>query len=167
MIDKDMMVLHNYANKPQNMFKDVHIYVIVYFKSLTIFAFVIWSWNVRVHRDSSVSIVTEYGVDGQGFIPGRGKMFLTSTASRLVLWPTQPPTYTMGTWSRVSGLKLPGCEADYSSPSSAKVKNSGTISPLPVCLHGIMINQLSTRTMFPLILYKSSHNNDYISILPS
>jgi hypothetical protein len=32
-----------------------------------------------------------YGLDSQGWIPGRGKMFLFSTMSRAVLGPTQPP----------------------------------------------------------------------------
>jgi hypothetical protein len=42
-------------------------------------------------RDSSVSIVTGYGLDGWHSIPSRGKIFLFSTASRLALGPTQSP----------------------------------------------------------------------------
>jgi hypothetical protein len=37
-----------------------------------------------------------------------------------------PPFYTVGT-----GGSFPGCEADYSLPSSAEVKNGGAIPPLP------------------------------------
>jgi hypothetical protein len=71
-----------------------------------------------------------YGLDGQGSIPGRGKIFLFSTASRPVLGPTQPPIQ----WIPVvisPGVEQPGCEADHSPPSSAKVKNGGAIPPLP------------------------------------
>jgi hypothetical protein len=39
-------------------------------------------------RDSSVSIVTRYGLDDQGSIPGRGRDFSSSIASRPALRPT-------------------------------------------------------------------------------
>jgi hypothetical protein len=41
--------------------------------------------------DSSVGIKTGYGLDGQGSIPGRGKIFLLSTASRLAVGRIIPP----------------------------------------------------------------------------
>jgi hypothetical protein len=34
-------------------------------------------------RDSSIGIVTSYGLDGQGSFPGKGKIFLFSIASKL------------------------------------------------------------------------------------
>jgi hypothetical protein len=40
---------------------------------------------------SSVGIATGYGLDGRVSIPGRGKIFLFSIASRPALGPTQPP----------------------------------------------------------------------------
>jgi hypothetical protein len=41
--------------------------------------------------DSSVGIVTGYGLYGRGSIPGKGKIFLLSTESRPALGPTQFP----------------------------------------------------------------------------
>jgi hypothetical protein len=67
--------------------------------------------------DSSVGIVTEYGMDGPGSIPGRGKIFLFSTESIPTLGPTRPPV------QRVPGVKRPVREADHSPASSAEVKN--------------------------------------------
>jgi hypothetical protein len=62
------------------------------------------------------------------------------TMSRLALGPTQPPIQWMpGALSL--GVKQPGCEADHSPPSSAKVKNawSYTSTP-PVHLHGVLLS---------------------------
>jgi hypothetical protein len=88
--------------------------------------------------DSSVGIVTSCGLGGQGSIPCKGKrIYLFSIASRPGLGPTQPPIQ----WVLVAlsqGVKQMGREADQSLPSSAKLKNSGTISPLPIHLHGII-----------------------------
>jgi hypothetical protein len=42
-------------------------------------------------QDSSVGIVTGYGLDGQDLIPSRGTFFLFSIASRPALGLTQPP----------------------------------------------------------------------------
>jgi hypothetical protein len=41
--------------------------------------------------DTSIGIVTSYGLDDQGSVPGRGKIFLFSAASRPDVGPTQPP----------------------------------------------------------------------------
>jgi hypothetical protein len=47
-------------------------------------------------------------------------------------------------FNRYSGLsqvvKLPRCEVDHTPPSSAEVKNSGTIPPLPHMFYGILFN---------------------------
>jgi hypothetical protein len=42
-------------------------------------------------RDSSVGVATGYEMDGRGWNPGSGKIFLFSTTSRPGLRPTQPP----------------------------------------------------------------------------
>jgi hypothetical protein len=70
-------------------------------------------------------MATGYELDGRGLIPGRGKIFLSSTACRQALGPTQLPIQ----W--VSRVKRPGREAENSPPSSAKVKNGGAIPSLP------------------------------------
>jgi hypothetical protein len=41
--------------------------------------------------DSPVGIATSYGLEGRGSNPGRGKIFLFSTASRPFLRPIEPP----------------------------------------------------------------------------
>jgi hypothetical protein len=66
-----------------------------------------------------------YELDGRGFDSRQGQHFLFSIASRPALGHTQPAIQL------VPAVKQPGYEADHSSPSSADVKNSGAISPLP------------------------------------
>jgi hypothetical protein len=56
-----------------------------------------------------------------GLIPGRGKIFLISI--------------------------LPRGKADHLPPSSAKAKNGTAIPHSLICLHGIMLNYLSTGTL--------------------
>jgi hypothetical protein len=57
------------------------------------------------------------------------EIFLLYTASRLALGPAQPPIQWVP-WV-FPGVKRPGRAADHSPPSSAKVKNTGAIPPLP------------------------------------
>jgi hypothetical protein len=62
-----------------------------------------------------------------------------STTSRPNLGLTQPPIqWVPGALS--PGVKRPGREADHSPPSSAEVKNGGAIPPLPIHLHGMVLN---------------------------
>jgi hypothetical protein len=75
--------------------------------------------------ENVVSIAMGYRLDGWSLNPGRGKIFLFYITSRLALGPTQPPIQ----W--VSGVKQLGGEVDHSPPSSAEVKNGGSIPPLP------------------------------------
>jgi hypothetical protein len=44
-----------------------------------------------LRQDSSVSIVKGYKLDHQGSFPGRVKILLSSTLSRVALDPTEPP----------------------------------------------------------------------------
>jgi hypothetical protein len=73
-------------------------------------------------RDSSVSIATRYGLDGQGRLPARAQNFSllhsvqTNSGARPVSYPES---------------KAAGREADHSHPSNSDVKNDGDISPLP------------------------------------
>lgn len=53
----------------------------------------------------------------------------------------------MGTWGFFPGVKHPGPEADRSLPSSTEVKNGGR-TPIPICLHGVVLNLLSTRILY-------------------
>jgi hypothetical protein len=52
---------------------------------IVFFAEIVQSW------DSSVGITIGYRLDGWDSVPGKGKIFLSSIASRLALGPTQPP----------------------------------------------------------------------------
>jgi hypothetical protein len=80
--------------------------------------------------ESSVSIATGYGLDGPGSIPGTGKIFPSSTDSRLALGSTHPLIRWVSTAISLKVKRL-GCEADHLLPSSAEVKNGGAILPLP------------------------------------
>jgi hypothetical protein len=56
--------------------------------------------------------------------------FLYCIMSRLALGPIQPSIqWVLEALS--PGIKRPGGEADHSPPSSAEVKNSGAVLPLP------------------------------------
>ena len=65
---------------------------------------------------SSVSITTEYGLDGPGSNPDGDEIF---RPSRPALGPTQPPVQWVPGLSR--GKVRPGRAADHSLPSSAAV----------------------------------------------
>jgi hypothetical protein len=90
------------------------------------------------NRDSAVGTVTGYGLDGRCSIPGRGKIFLFSVLSRLVLGPT--PLLSSGYQCNLRGVKRQGREADHSPPSRAEFMNVGAIPPPPMCLHSILLN---------------------------
>jgi hypothetical protein len=66
--------------------------------------------------------------------------FLFATTSRLALRSTQPPIqWVTGAVALV--VKWPGCEADYSPPSSAEVKNAWSYTATPqICLHDMVLN---------------------------
>jgi hypothetical protein len=68
----------------------------------------------------------ESGFDSQW----RKEIFLFSVISRLALGPTQPSIQWVP-GALFPGVKWQGHEADHVPPSSAEVKNSGTIPPLP------------------------------------
>jgi hypothetical protein len=75
-------------------------------------------------RDSSIGITRGYGFDFQ-----TGKVFLFSsvqTGSR-----AHSASHAMDKGAFSPAVKHPGCEADYSPPSNAKVKNGGAIPPVP------------------------------------
>jgi hypothetical protein len=83
---------------------------------------------ICVALNSQVSIAKYYGLDGRGSIPGRSKRLFFSTLQRL--GPTQPfIQWVPGAFSRE--VKRPGREVDHSPPSSAEVKDGGTIPSLP------------------------------------
>jgi hypothetical protein len=98
-------------------------------------------------RDISVSIAVGYGLDGQGSIPGRGKILLLSITSRLGLGSTQSPIQWVP-GAVTLGVKRQEREVDHSLPSCVQVKNGGAIPPLPIRLYDVVLNELSTRDNF-------------------
>jgi hypothetical protein len=86
------------------------------------------NFNVCIYKKKrryiSVGIAMGYRLDGRGSIPGRGKISFSSGR------PTHPSIqWVPGAISL--RVYRPGREADHSLPSSAEVKNSGVIPPLP------------------------------------
>jgi hypothetical protein len=70
----------------------------------------------------SVSIVSEYRLDGRGSIPAEVDDFSSSLCIQISSG-AHPASYTMDTGGSFPGSKeRPGCDADHSPPSSAEVK---------------------------------------------
>jgi hypothetical protein len=77
---------------------------------------------------------------GQGTIPSRDKIFLFSTASRPAPGNAQLPIQWVLAVISLALKKQQRHEADHTPPSSAKVKNGGAITAIPLCLHGMVLN---------------------------
>jgi hypothetical protein len=79
----------------------------------------------RRSRGSSVSIVSDYGLDDRAIrvrSTAEAKDLYSSLVSRPALRPTQPPVQLVpGSFPR--GKARPRRDADHSPPSTAKVKN--------------------------------------------
>jgi hypothetical protein len=73
---------------------------------------------------TSVSIVSDYILDGRGSVPVRGKEFYTEAHSA---------SYPMGSGGSLPGCKAsPGSDVDHSPSSSAEVKMSRNYNSLPL-----------------------------------
>jgi hypothetical protein len=72
-------------------------------------------------RGSSGSIVSDYGLDDRGSIPGRGRGFCPCVHTGSEAHPASCPMGTGGPFP--GGKARPGSDADHSPPSSAEVKN--------------------------------------------
>jgi hypothetical protein len=66
--------------------------------------------------------------------PGRVKNFLFYTSSRLALRPTQPPIQ----WT--PGALSPGMKLTTHLQPVLRSRKRGSIHPLPICLHGVVLN---------------------------
>jgi hypothetical protein len=82
---------------------------------------------------------TDWVIGVVGFDSGRGlKIFLSTTASKSALGPTQPPIQWVPAAFSL-GVKRPGREADHSPPSNTEVINAWSyISTPPIRLHGVV-----------------------------
>jgi hypothetical protein len=57
-------------------------------------------------------------------------------------------------------VKRAGREADHSPPASAEVKkNVDVYIPSPVCLHGVVLNELSVGTTLPFLACVNGSNS--------
>jgi hypothetical protein len=82
-------------------------------------------------RDRAVESATVLGLDGWGLIPYmRQHIFLFSIAVRATLGLARSPIQWVP-GALYPEVKRPKRETNQSSPSSAEVKNSGAIPPLP------------------------------------
>jgi hypothetical protein len=86
-----------------------------------------------------------------GFDSQQGlEIFLFITSSRMALGLTQPPIpWVPGVLSM--GVKQPGCEADHSSPSSAKVKEYVLLYLQYTFMAWSSVKRKSTGTTLPLL----------------
>jgi hypothetical protein len=80
-----------------------------------------------------------YGLDGLGSISGKGKTFFSApqrsnrfSGSLRVIFNGY-----RGIFSR--GVKRPRRKPNHSPPSSAEVKNGGSLPPFPHTLHGVVL----------------------------
>jgi hypothetical protein len=89
-------------------------------------AIITLSWGSFVSRGSSVSIVSDYGLDDRA-IEVRSLAEANDFFSNLCVQTSSgvhPASCTMGTGYPFPGGKArPGRDADYSPPSSAEIKN--------------------------------------------
>jgi hypothetical protein len=60
----------------------------------------------------------------------------------------RPASYAMGKGGSIPGLKRPKPEANNSPATSSDVKNVGLFIHSPILLQGVVLNQLSTGTIY-------------------
>jgi hypothetical protein len=89
-------------------------------------------------RDSIVGVAKGYGLDGQDSTADRGKRFSLHIA--YAGSGAHPASYTIDARNSSPRLELPGREADHSTLSNTEIKNSGAMPPLPMRLHGKVLN---------------------------
>jgi hypothetical protein len=92
-------------------------------------------------------------LDGRG-VGVRVPVFLLSTLFRPILGPSQPSVQWV-LCALSPGVKRPVPEADHSFPTCAEVKNMWIYTASPPCLHGVVLNWLSTGTNFLHHIYIS------------
>jgi hypothetical protein len=76
-----------------------------------------------------------YGLDGWGFIPGRGRIFFSSPQCPELL--KEPPSFLFNRYGffslRGKTEKRQGCYTYYSLPG-------WSYTPIPLILHGVVLN---------------------------
>jgi hypothetical protein len=85
--------------------------------------------------------ILNYGLNKWGLIPLRGRRFISFPEPRVFLGPTQPTVQRIQ-WALSLRVKMQGHESDDSPLSSVEEKKDGALSPFPVHLHGIVLNNI-------------------------
>jgi hypothetical protein len=80
---------------------------------------------------------------GRSSCPGRVKNFLFSASSRLALGSTQPPIQWIS-WALSPGYSDRGVKLTTPLHLVPRSRKCGSIHPLPIRLHGVVLNSLST-----------------------
>jgi len=110
-------------------------------------------------------MVTGYGMNNQGLIldrgrifPSRSRIFLIATTSRLALGPI-----LLVPWALSSGIKQSEHEADHSFPSIAELQNVWTFASMLICLHGVVLRHKDNFTFLDGIFFsqKQKHFPNY------
>jgi hypothetical protein len=85
---------------------------------------------IRISRDSSVGIATDYGLGSRGSIPSRGKTFVSAPQSSERPWGRN--SFLSSEYrGYFPGNKATGTKADQSYPSRTEVKNGTAITSTP------------------------------------
>jgi hypothetical protein len=119
--------------------------------------FMSWVYCISRSRDSSDGIVT--GPTSGVRVPAGERLSIlhsAQTGSR-----AHPTCYPMDAGGHFPGgvVKHPVSEADCSPPSRVEVKIGGVIPPHPICLNGVVLNQLGAGTTF---LYKGGIGSCFV-----
>jgi hypothetical protein len=98
-------------------------------------------------QDSSFDIVTGYRLDGLGLNPGRGKIFLFSTVSKLALGLIQPSIqWELGHF--LQGLSGQGVKLTTHLHLVPRSRMVELYFHSTICLHGLVHNELYTGRTF-------------------
>jgi hypothetical protein len=90
----------------------------------------------------------------EGSISDRGKRFFSTRPRPNRLWGSPSLLFNEHQGDLYPGVKRPRREPDHSPVSSVKVKNGGAIRTLPIRLHGVLLNWLSTETILTSTPYE-------------
>jgi hypothetical protein len=91
-------------------------------------------------RHSSIGIARGYRLESLGSIPGRSKRIFSSPRCQDRLWDPTSLLFNGNQELFLVGMKWPGCEADYSRPSSVEVKDGGAYLHSAIYLFRVMLN---------------------------
>jgi hypothetical protein len=123
----------------------------------------VYNVSARI-RYSSVSIEMGW-TPGVRFLGGARDFSLlhsVQTGSR-----AHPVSYPVGTGALSSEVNRPGRETHHSPPSGAEVKNGGAIPPLPIRLHGVVLNYTGTTLPLPYNVSARCENSERTDHYPN